>query len=160
MQYRSCSENCVSRNFIAIIIIFFSVVSSLILSSLNLLGGNSNYDKSRGEQLYLEQCSKCHRNNGKGIKRVYPPLKNADYIRNATADNLLRGMIYGRSGKIVVNGETYNGVMTTEIDKSLTDIDIALILTYVYQELNNMEIIVGPSEVQKARKAGKLPDHK
>jgi hypothetical protein len=69
-------------------------------------------------------------------------------------------MIYGRSGKIVVNGETYNGVMTTEIDKSLTDIDIALILTYVYQELNNMEIIVGPSEVQKARKAGKLPDHK
>jgi len=69
-------------------------------------------------------------------------------------------MIYGRSGKIVVNGETYNGVMTTEIDKSLTDIDIALILTYVYQELNDINIVVSPSEVQKARKAGKLQDHK
>lgn len=116
-------------------------------------------DLDRGKELYIDHCSKCHRKSGKGIRRIYPPVKNADYIKNGDAEELLRGMLFGRSGKIVVNGVTYNGVMTTEVDESLTDKDIALILTYVYQELNGMVKIVSEEDVEKARKAGKLPDH-
>lgn len=118
------------------------------------------YDIKKAEKLYIDQCSKCHRKNGTGIKNVYPPLKDADYIKNVDTQELLRGMIYGRSGKIKVNGVTYNGVMTTEVDKSLSDSDIALILTYVLQNFNGIDKIVTSEEVVKAKKSGKLPPHK
>ncbi len=116
-----------------------------------------NPDLNRGEKLYLEQCAKCHRKNGNGIKGIYPPLKRSDYIAKESPEELLRGMIYGRSGKIVVNGVVYNGVMTTEIDKSLSDDDIALILTYVLIKFNDISYVVSPKEVVSARIAGKLP---
>jgi mono/diheme cytochrome c family protein len=124
-----------------------------------LTGSSSEYNKKRAEQLYMEHCSKCHRKDGRGVRRVYPPLLKADYIENASTKDLLRGMIYGRSGRITVNGITYNGVMTTEIDNNLSDNDIALILTYVYQEMNNINKTVTAEEVVAARKAGKLPKH-
>jgi hypothetical protein len=69
-------------------------------------------------------------------------------------------MLFGRSGKIVVNGEVYYGVMTTEVDKSLKDEEIALILEYVFRELNGIDKSVTSDDVVKARKLGKLPPHK
>jgi len=69
-------------------------------------------------------------------------------------------MIFGRSGKIVVNDEVYYGVMITEIDKNLSDSDVALILEYVLKELNGMNVEVTEKDVAKARKEGKLPVHK
>ena len=135
------------------LIIFFAI-------SIEILFGNVQYNAQRGEQLYMEQCSKCHRKGGSGVKDVYPPLKNADYVKNGDNIELLRGMLYGRSGKITVNGITYQGVMTTEIDKSLTDDDITFILTYVFQKLNGINKTVSVQELKSARKAGKLPVHK
>lgn len=117
------------------------------------LSGSSKANK----ELYVEHCAKCHRKDGSGIKGVYPPLKNADYVAQNDAIELLRGMLYGRSGKIKVNGVTYNGVMTTEIDASLSDDNIASILNYVYGPLNGMSKTVNADDVKKARKAGKLP---
>lgn len=118
-----------------------------------------NYDTKKADELYKKYCAKCHKNNGEGIKKVYPPIKNADYIQNASKEELLRGMLFGRSGSVVVNGVKYNGVMTTEVDKSLKDEDIALILQHIYVKYNNMNIPVTAKDVQKARKAGKLPPH-
>lgn len=143
-------------------------ISAILLSAIILFGALSETTLSnerasadkRAKDLYIQQCAKCHRNNGSGIKRIYPPLKNADYIRNNSAEELLRGMLFGRSGKIVVNGVEYNGVMTTEIDGSLSDEDIALILNYVYFELNSINTKVTAKDVREARKKGKLPEHK
>ena len=137
--------------------IFFIIVFTV---SIEILSGNIPYNAQRGEQLYMEQCSKCHRKGGSGVKDVYPPLKNADYVKNGDNVELLRGMLYGRSGKITVNGIIYQGVMTTEIDKSLSDDDITYILTYVFQKLNGIKKTVSVQELKVARKAGKLPVHK
>lgn len=121
---------------------------------------SQSYNVKKAEELYMFQCSKCHRKSGSGVKDVYPPLKNADYIKNGNSVELIRGMIFGRSGRIVVNGIPYQGVMTTEIDKTLSDEDIALILTFVYQKLNGLNKVANTSDVKSARKAGKLPVHK
>ncbi len=120
---------------------------------------SEDFEREKASKLFIEQCSKCHRKDGRGIKGVYPPLKNSDYVQKGNKIELLRGMIYGRSGKIVVNGEVYYGVMTTEIEKNLTDSDVALILEYVFKELNSMNIEVTEKDVIKARKEGKLPVH-
>ncbi len=92
------------------------LTSAIIVVFAVALYSAEEFNTKKADELYKKHCSKCHRNNGEGIKKVYPPVKNADYIKKATTDELLRGMLFGRSGKIVVNGVSYNGVMTTEID--------------------------------------------
>jgi cytochrome c553 len=150
-----------NKKLVLILVIIITFISFLFFSiTISLSNNSNNFDTNKAEKLYINQCSKCHRKNGAGIKNVYPPLKNADYIKKVDTQELLRGMIFGRSGKITVNGVTYNGVMVTEVDKSLSDGDIALILTYVLQNLNGIDKIVSTDEVSKARKAGKLPPHK
>lgn len=121
---------------------------------------SDDYDKEKARRLFIEQCSKCHRKDGRGIKGVYPPVRNSDYVQKGNKIELLRGMIFGRSGKIIVNGEIYYGVMITEIDKNLSDSDVALILEYIFKELNNMNVEVTEKDVAKARKEGKLPIYK
>lgn len=138
---------------------YIFVLALLIITIFISLADNPP-DMKRGESLFIDQCSKCHRKSGSGVKDVYPPLKNADYVQKGDNIELIRGMIYGREGRIVVNGIAYQGVMTTEIDKSLTDSDIALILNYVYQKLNGMNKTATEKDVKAARKAGKLPRHK
>lgn len=135
------------------------IVLSIVLFFVVNLSSN-DYDRERARKLFIEQCSKCHRKDGRGIKGVYPPVKNSDYIQKGDKIELLRGMIFGRSGKIVVNGEVYYGVMITEIDKNLSDSDVALILEYVLKELNGVNVEVTEKDVAKARKEGKLPVHK
>jgi cytochrome c len=134
-----------------------ALITSFVFISLTILFA---YDKERAKKLYIEQCSKCHRKDGRGIKGVYPPLKNSDYVQKGDKIELLRGMLFGRSGKIVVNGEVYYGVMLTEIDQKLSDEEVAMILEFVYREFNNMDIPVTAQDVVKARKLGKLPPHK
>lgn len=132
----------------------------ILLLSFFTLSAQYRFDEKKGEKQFMEQCSKCHRRDGSGIKMVYPPLKNSDYIRNHDNTELLRGMLYGRSGKIVVNGYSFNGVMTTEIDKSLTSEDICDILNFVLQKLNGLQRFSNPKELKEARKEGKLPVQK
>ncbi|MCX7908247.1 MAG: cytochrome c [Ignavibacteria bacterium] len=140
---------------------FFLVVLVLVVFCFTVsLYVSFSYDKEKAKKLYVEQCSKCHRKDGRGIKGVYPPLKNSDYVQNGDKIELLRGMLFGRSGKIIVNGEVYYGVMTTEVDKNLKDDEIAMILEYVYRELNGIDMKVTAEDVVRARKLGKLPPHK
>lgn len=137
--------------FILIFVVFL-ILTTIILTA-------TNYNKSRGKKLYIEHCSKCHRTTGKGIKRVYPPVKNSDYIQKASSEEIIRGMLFGRSGEIIVNGKKYNGVMTTEIDETVSDDDIALITMYIYREFNGINKAVTAQDVKKAREKGKLPPH-
>ncbi len=156
--FRESTRNLMLLNKISkfvgqLFLLFTSFIILLVFSALS-------YNRERAKTLYFEQCSKCHRKDGRGIKGVYPPLKNSDYVQKSDKIELLRGMLFGRSGKIIVNGEVYYGVMTTEVDKSLSDDDIALILEYVFKELNGIDKNVTAEDVVKARKLGKLPPHK
>jgi nitrite reductase (NO-forming) len=142
-------------SFTIILTILLLIIIDSSQSSINL-----SYSASGSKELFINNCSKCHRRDGSGIKGVYPPLKNSDYIPKNTTSELLRGMLFGRSGRLSVNGTNYNGVMTTEIDNSLSDDDIASILNYVYKDLNSMDRIATVKDVKAARAAGKLPVHK
>ena len=145
----------IMKNFIKFILL-------LLISSLLFIDSNAKniIDWGKAEDLYIYQCANCHRKNGNGIKNVYPPLKNSDYIQKQDNIELLRGMMFGRSGKIVVNGVTYQGVMITEVSKSLSNYDIGLILTYILQKMNGISRTVSETDVKEAKKAGKLPVHR
>lgn len=103
--------------------------------------------RERGQQLYEQNCATCHGSDGLGVSGVYPPLAGADYIQdpNVHIDVLLRGL----SGQIVVNGQTYNGVMTSF--SALNDFNIAAVITYERNSWGNDLGIVLPEEVRRRR---------
>ncbi len=104
---------------------------------------------SLGQQLYLEQCASCHRQDGLGIDELVPPLKNVDWV---TGDKgvLIRTVLNGLSEEIEVNGKKYQQEMPGFA--RLDDESIAAILTYIRNSFENNANPVIAGEVYEERK--------
>lgn len=100
-----------------------------------------------GKTVYSNNCLACHQGNGTGIKGAFPPLAGADYL-NKNKVLSIETVVHGRSGEIVVNGETYNSVMPAQ---QLSDEEVANVLTYIYHQWGNSKQTVTPAEVKKVR---------
>jgi mono/diheme cytochrome c family protein len=98
-----------------------------------------------GRKLYTQHCSNCHQDDGTGLARLYPPLKDSDYMLNNKAD-VLCGMRYGQKGEIMVNGVLFNQEMPA--NSALTDLDIAEIATYVYNAFTDTAVFVSVKEAE------------
>lgn len=101
----------------------------------------------RGKELYLMNCVSCHMKTGVGIKNVFPPLAKSDYLM-ADVPRSIKQILYGAEGEITVNGQSYNGVMTSF---DLKDQEVADILNYIRNSWGNEGRIVKDSEVKKVR---------
>ncbi len=97
-----------------------------------------------GKRLYDLHCANCHQLDGKGLARLYPPLKNSDYLMANRAD-VICGMRYGQKGEIKVNGVVFN--MEMPPIPTLVDLEIAEIATYIYTEFADSVQIVTLHEV-------------
>lgn len=86
-----------------------------------------------GEEIYNDFCIQCHLNTGEGVSGVFPPLAKSDFLVN-NIEISIRGLKYGMSGPIVVNGEEYDGVME---DQGLGDDEIADVLNYILNSWGN-----------------------
>ncbi|GAA3615589.1 cytochrome c [Flavivirga amylovorans] len=133
-------------------------VSLITLSSVIIFSTNQNNKTQtdplkesiqRGQEIYTDFCVSCHLPNGKGVEKVYPPLANSDYlIKNREAS--IRGIKYGQKGKIVVNGQTYNGFMAP---MGLSDDEVADVMNYITNSWDNKnDEIVTEEEVSKIKK--------
>jgi mono/diheme cytochrome c family protein len=98
----------------------------------------------QGEQLYIKHCSNCHQASGTGLGRVYPPLKDSDYMKN-NFEAVICLMKYGMEGELIVNGIQYNQAMPGV--PSLTDLEVAEIATYIYNSWDNSRGLVGVKDV-------------
>ena len=86
---------------------------------------------AEGKKLYEANCANCHQLDGSGLARLYPPLKNSDYILPNKA-KVICGMRYGQKGELMVNGILFNQEMPSNVN--ITDLEIAEIATYVFTE--------------------------
>lgn len=102
-----------------------------------------------GKRLYDQNCMACHQSNGEGIKGVFPPLAKADYLME-NKDRSISVVMNGLEGKIVVNGEEYNGVMP---GVKLSDGEIANVLTFVRNTWGNSGDMITNDDVRKVRSA-------
>jgi len=106
----------------------------------------------RGKKVYAASCLPCHQADGTGMARVFPPLAASDYLME-DLDRAVDIVIRGKRGEIVVNGETYNQVMTPQ---NLTDRQIADVMNYVTRSWGNAgEEVFGPGRVREVRESGK-----
>lgn len=107
-----------------------------------------------GKQLYLQYCANCHMEDGSGFKGLYPPLKDADYMK----EDLSRTVCIiknGQKGSIVVNGEEYNQLMPNNL--SLTNLEIAEITTFIYNRFADSTMVISAREVEKILQKCDLP---
>ena len=89
-------------------------------------------------------CITCHMANGMGVPRAFPPLKDADYLKNKQEESII-GIKNGMSGELVVNGITYNSIMTP---LGLSDKEVADVMNYINNSWgNNYGKFVSPEDV-------------
>ena len=86
-----------------------------------------------GKEIYNDFCVQCHLDNGEGVSGVFPPLAKSDYLLG-NVEMSIRGLKYGLSGPIVVNGEEYDGVMQNQ---GLDNLEIADVMNFILNNWGN-----------------------
>jgi len=124
---------------------YIAAILTLIASST--FSTTKAQDPHPGEALFKTKCSICHGQNGEGIA-VFPPLAESEWV-NGPAENLVKIQLRGLTGPITVKGKEYNGMMPA--NATMTDQEIADVLTYVRSNMGNKAEPVTPDTVKLIR---------
>lgn len=103
--------------------------------------------KTQGETLYNQYCSNCHQADGSGLGLLFPPLNQSDFVDRSLVE-VICIMRNGKSTPTVVNGKTYQQPMKGI--PALTDLDVAEITTFIYNNWGRTRGMVTVDEVAKA----------
>jgi len=103
-----------------------------------------------GKAIYDGLCLTCHQADGKGLSGIYPPLAGSDWIAGE-ARPLIRTLLHGLSGPLVINGQTY-GVLPMP-PMGLDDRQLADVLSFVRSSFSNNAAPVTPEQVAAERAA-------
>lgn len=100
---------------------------------------------TKGELIYQDFCTVCHRPDGAGVNGAFPPLANSDYLQNNRVASI-KAIKFGQQGEIIVNGKAYNGVMA---NLGLTNEEVADVMNYISNSWgNNSDNMVTVEEVE------------
>jgi len=131
-----------------------SLLLSLFISLSFIFTSNSQTKElkasiTRGEAVYTDFCVSCHLPSGEGVQNVFPPLAKSDYLlKNREAS--IRGIKFGQSGEITVNGVKYNSTMA---NLGLSDDEVADVMNYITNSWGNKnDKIITEEEVSKIKK--------
>ncbi len=126
----------------------FMIMGLFILSSSFFQSGTAK-SIERGKEVYASYCQNCHMEDGKGTPDVFPPVAKTDYLKKP-AKELIKIILEGQSGEIVVNKKTYNGMMPAQA--YLTDEQIADVLNYIRNNMGNkIPGTITPAQVKALR---------
>jgi mono/diheme cytochrome c family protein len=103
-----------------------------------------------GKQTFTSNCVACHQSTGLGVAGAFPPIVGSEWV---TGDErvLSRILLHGLSGPVKVKGAAYNGAMPAW-KESMSDADIANVLTYIRQWAPNAAPAITPETVAGIRK--------
>lgn len=102
-----------------------------------------------GKAEYLV-CQTCHQENGEGLPSLYPPLAGSELLVGEPSVPIAI-ILHGLQGEVEVKGQKYNNVMAPWA--SLSDAQIAAILTYERSSWGNAASAVTAAEVATVRAA-------
>ena len=124
-------------------------MASEIKGNPRIAGLTKEIQIEKGKAVYMQTCFVCHQPEGQGVAGQIPPLAKSDFLSTLTKEDYIRGVLNGRTGQIVVNGQTYNGTMVPM--NYLADDQIANALTYVRNSWGNSGDAVTAEEVARIR---------
>jgi mono/diheme cytochrome c family protein len=102
----------------------------------------------RGLAVYTKTCIACHGPEGKGVPLAFPPL---DESARLTGDPVIptRIVLHGLQGPLETGAGKFNNIMAPL--GSLTDVEIADVLTYARQSWTNDAAPVRAEDVKPIR---------
>ncbi len=100
----------------------------------------------RGKAVYENICGLCHNTDGMGKPGQAPPFVGSDWVLGS-ANRMIRIPMYGLSGPVKVNGADWNLSMPA-MGASLSDDDLAAVLTYIRPSWGNKGSTVTPEQVK------------
>jgi mono/diheme cytochrome c family protein len=115
----------------------------------SLIPGLTEEEYVTGAKLYYRACAGCHEPRGEGRPGRYPPLVGASWLLD-DKETPIRITLLGVSGAMEVGGQRYEGVMPN-LGVTLSDEDIALVLSYVRGSFGNRAPVITKEEVAKVR---------
>jgi mono/diheme cytochrome c family protein len=126
------------------------VVSALVAAVLMSFYQAFDLQKSvdRGKTLYQTNCTVCHMPMGEGLSGAFPPLAGNSRLADKTV--MIKGLIKGMSGPVVVKGVNYNGAMPAF---PFSDQEAADVLNYIRNSWGNKYDAIRPAEIQPALKS-------
>ena len=109
--------------------------------------GRASYDS--GAKLYDRHCKSCHGANGLGVPPMYPPLANNQAITMAFSVNPIRMVLFGGFPPSTRGNPRPFGM--PPFAYTLSDQEVADVVTYMRQSWGNRASAVSPSDVAKYR---------
>ncbi|MEX0449887.1 cytochrome c [Spiribacter sp. 221] len=113
------------------------------------IADNASSLVSAGATIFAANCATCHQANGSGISEAVPPLVDSRYVTGA-ADTPVQILLHGIKGPIEVAGNQYDGRMP-RFGETLTDSEIAAVVSYIRQQWGNSAAFVEPAFVAEQR---------
>ena len=120
-------------------------------SSAEVPATESQPSSTSGSALYAQHCAVCHQKDGRGMTGAYPPLDGSEWI-SGSSEAPIAIVLKGMEGPMTVKGESFNGQMPP-LGATLTDREVADILTYVRSSWSNDAPAVEEAAVTAQRKA-------
>ncbi|WP_438479450.1 c-type cytochrome [Oleiharenicola lentus] len=102
-----------------------------------------------GKRVYDQTCFACHGPAGLGQPGTYPPLAGSEWAQGSE-ERVIRIVLHGLSGPLMVEGKEYNNVMAP-LGGTLKDEQIANVISYVRASWGNTASEVQPETVAKVR---------
>ncbi|WP_437839848.1 c-type cytochrome [Sorangium sp. So ce1153] len=115
----------------------------------DLAAGVTADDLAQGGKIYYRSCTGCHQARGEGKPGRYPSLVGSSWVLD-DPETPIRLVLLGAAGPMEVNGAVYNDVMPN-LGVTLTDDEIALVLTYVRSSWGNSAPAITKDEVARVR---------
>jgi len=108
----------------------------------------------KGKAVYGTICVGCHQSTGLGVAGQFPPLAGSEWITDQGPNRVVRIVLHGLQGPISVSGKQYGAVAMTALGDSLSDADIAAVLTFIKNNAewgNETGELVTPEQVVAIR---------
>ena len=109
------------------------IYGSIASTSNSVQNGELSKSIERGKDVYTDFCITCHKVNGEGTPKVFPPVAKSDYLKKFQTESI-RGVKYGQLGKIRVNDIDYNAALP---DPGLTNEEVADVMNYINNSWGN-----------------------
>lgn len=110
--------------------------------------GGSSASVAAGKKVYTLYCLTCHQADGGGVPNMNPPLIKTTYVLG-DKNKIIQIVLKGFNENVEINGDTYTNVMPPQA--TLTDQEVADVLTYVRNSFGNKATAIKAADVKKVR---------
>lgn len=110
--------------------------------------GGLSASVAAGKKVYTLYCLTCHQADGGGVPNMNPPLTKTSYVLG-DKNKIIQIVLKGFNENVEINGDTYTNVMPPQA--TLTDQEVADVLTYVRNSFGNKAAAIKPADVKKVR---------